>query len=626
MTEELPTSDEPVLSARRSGPQPAPVWGRPWSAALLGTALFATVLAFWISRRGALSVDELHTALLGRLWADGQSLSFYVGSVTRYEGGSWLIAWPVSWLMRLGAWGTAATSWAAGAISLITVFTASLWVAREERPLAGLAVGPLVALCAPELVHYSYRAWGSLCEALVFLPLLALAFGAWLDRGRGLLAATLLGLLLGVAVVVSYLHMLTALTLLVVLAEQARRSGRWRRAGAEAGVVGGVALLVFAAWIAVAVPIPAEALEVRGGRSLFSALRDLLVVRVDRVVLHLLRAWAGGLLPHTALRLAAGTGLTLLALTGAVVAWRRGGRTRWVVLFAGVCVPGLSLGHSLALPPDVYRYYLPLLAAAIVLIAAWDVRAVAAAAALGLVLQLPSGPPAPYQAPDRSHLELGASALHRFAPDPHVKFKAFLGVTTPRLRPYLSFGYGLDTGVRFSGSWGGMRGAASAPVATVDVERDPHLHLLQERAWIDMWHDAQDRSGERRFFEGLGVGLMRDGIIDPNEGALLAAAEPSERVSILEGVGAALLIGLEARVDPTRWREGFEPLAREEDWEAVGRGIARCADVHGLPPDVELSLTEGAPALQRLRIGLEARRDVELRAMVVQPVVPTPEG
>jgi len=586
---------------------------------------FGAVLAFWISRRGALSVDELHTALLGRLWSQGEPLSFYVGSLTRYEGGSWLIAWPVSWLMRLGAWGTAATSWTAGGIALVTVGATSYWLARAERPAAGLAVGPLAALAAPELMHYAYRAWGSLCEALVFLPLLALACAAWADRGRRLWLAPALGVLLGAAVVFSYLHMLTSLALLAVLADEARRHGRWRRAAVEALIVGGVAMLVFGFWVACSSPLPAEALEVRGGRSLASVWTDLLFVRLDRVILHLPRAWVGELLPHTPLRLTAGVGLSLLSVAAGVTAWRRGGGSRQVVWFALVCVPGMSLGHALAGPPQVYRYYLPLLAASLVLIAAWDLRAVVVAAVLGLVLQLPAGPTEPWQAPDRSYLELGASALHRYAPDPHVKFGAFYRVTTPRLRPYLAFGYGLDTGTRFGASWSGMRSEGSG-ASSLDVSRDPHLHLYEERAWIDLWDGVEDRSAEARFFEGIGVGLLRDGTVDTAELALLEAARSTERVWIHEGMGAALVAATEAGEPVDRWGGAWRSVASGDDWEALGRGAARCAAQAGLPAGLEQTLAPPGGALSRLRVGLEARRDVELRAMVLQPVVPTPEG
>jgi hypothetical protein len=387
-----------------------------------------------------------------------------------------------------------------------------------------------------------------------------------------------------------------------------------------------VALLVFGVWLALAVPIQEEALQVRGGRSLASAWLDLLLVRVDLVAMHLPRAWIGGQLPHTLPRLVAGLGLSSLVIAAGVVAWRRGGRLRWVVVFALVCVPGMSLGHSLAAAPQVYRYYLPLLAAGIVLVAAWDLRAVAAVALLGLVLQLPSGPPEGWQAPDRSHLELGASALHRFAPDPHVKFKALSGVTAPRLRPYLAFGYGLDSGVRFSDSWGGMREGLSRPGAAVDVARDPHLYLFDARTWIEVGHDQNDPAARRSFFEGLGVGMARDGVIDDNEVALLAVMHRIERGPVIEGVGAALLVQMEGGAELDGWTEAFSLAATDDDWEALGRGIARCAGPGGVPPGVDRLVVEGSPALQRLLIGLEARRDVELRAMVEQPVVPTPEG
>ena len=59
--------------------------------------IFAAAMISQIVRRSALTMDELHTLLLGISWMRGDVLPFYVGSVSRYEGGSWLIAWPVSW-------------------------------------------------------------------------------------------------------------------------------------------------------------------------------------------------------------------------------------------------------------------------------------------------------------------------------------------------------------------------------------------------------------------------------------------------------------------------------------------------------------------------------------------------
>ena len=79
-------------------------------AAAGAVVIFAAAMISQIVRRSALTMDEIHTLLLGTSWMQGDVLPFYVGSVTRYEGGSWLIAWPVSWLLGMGASGTAATS------------------------------------------------------------------------------------------------------------------------------------------------------------------------------------------------------------------------------------------------------------------------------------------------------------------------------------------------------------------------------------------------------------------------------------------------------------------------------------------------------------------------------------
>ena len=186
------------------------------AAALFSAGLFATAMAWQIGARSALTMDELHTLLVARLIAAGESVPFYLGSVSRYEGGSWLICWPVALLLRLGAWGSAATCWAAGSIALVTVALSSLWLGRRFGPLSALCLGPLLAVCAPEFVHYSYRAWGSLPEALVVYPLAAFGYEAWLSAGRRPGGSLLLGLLLAAAIVLSYLHMVTALLFVVL--------------------------------------------------------------------------------------------------------------------------------------------------------------------------------------------------------------------------------------------------------------------------------------------------------------------------------------------------------------------------------------------------------------------------
>ena len=168
---------------------------------MASACIFLAIIGWQIHQRSALTMDEVHTLLLARCFAAGETLSFYLGSVTRYEGGSWLIAWPVSLLLRLGAYGSGATSWTAGGISVATVALSSWLLARRINGLAGLVFGPLLALCTVEYLHYSYRAWGSLAEALLALPLFGLALDRWWSTGRRPLTAIACGLLLGLALV-----------------------------------------------------------------------------------------------------------------------------------------------------------------------------------------------------------------------------------------------------------------------------------------------------------------------------------------------------------------------------------------------------------------------------------------
>ncbi|MCP4871911.1 MAG: hypothetical protein GY898_24665 [Proteobacteria bacterium] len=510
-------------------------------------------------------MDELHTVLVGAAIADGDIPSFYVGSVSRYEGGSWLIAFPVGLLLALGAWAAAAVSWAAAAISITTVALGSVWLARHVRPTAGLFLGPVLAFAAPEVVHYSYRAWGSLHEALVMLPVIGLAGAAWLDRGRPRSGAVGLGVLLGIGLVLSYVHFITALAVVGVAAFEARSDRR--RMAVDVGLVAAASVVVLGVWIVAMVPIPAEALEVRGGRSLASTLPSLLLVRLDLVLTSLPLAWVGAAQDLTTAKLAAGAGLVGLTAAAAIAVWRAGGRGRHLVIAAAVCVPALSVGHSLVEAPMVLRYYLPLLGLSAALIVAWDDRAAAAAVALGLLFWIPSGLVIPGQDPVRSHAELGGNALHRYAPQPHAKFLLLRAQASPAVRPPLAFGYGRDTGLRFSSSWSGIQSGAPAS-GEVDPTADPHLYLFEARAWISAYDGLSDVPDRAAFFQGLGVGLVLDHTFDDAERVLLDAAAPGDRASIIEGMGAAArvrpvpgdVMALEAEL-PEAWARGYEAAA-----------------------------------------------------------------
>ena len=556
---------------------------RPAACAAVGTAVFAAVVAWQIAHRGALSMDELHTALLGRAIAAGDGPSFYVGSVSRYEGGSWLIGYPVALLLRLGAWATAATSWTAGGLAIAAVFAASLWTARAAKPSAALGVGPILGLAAPEVVHYSYRAWGSLHEALFVVPVLALLGAQWLDRDRPFGGAVLLGLLLGAGLVLSYVHFVTGLAMAGVVAlEAAGRAGpraAARSTAADLGLAFLAAAAVLILWIAAAVPIPDEALQVRDGRTLTSTLPALLAVRLDLVLMDLPRAWIGAVEDVDGAAVVAAAGLSLLTVSAAVAVWRRGGRGRHAVVYALAWLPALSVGHSLAAGDDVLRYYVPLLATSAVLLSLWDPRAVAAACLLGLV----AGGPAytiPGQDPVRSHAELGANALHRYLPDPHAKLHLLHAHAQPALKAPLAFGYGLDTGRRFSATWSGLHEASGdVPAERVDPATDPHLHLYDASAWTAAL-DGAPEDVRAPFLEGLGVGLVADGVLDEAERRLIAILDAPAAAAVAAGIGAA-------------GRAGQLP---EELHEAARRGAARAASPHGLGRLIRL------------------------------PIVPTPEG
>jgi len=590
-------------------------------AAIASTAIFGVAMAAQIVRRSALTMDELHSLLLGKSWAAGEVLSFYVGSVTRYEGGSWLIAWPVSWLLRLGVPPVASTSWAAGIIALVTVCAASVWVARTtERAGAALAVGALAA-CVPELVHYSYRAWGNLCEALVILPLGALAYGRWIDRGRSLRAAPLLGLLLALGVVLSYFHLITAAVFVAIQGVEAWPERR-RRALVETAAVVGVALAAFGLWVFLTYPDPGDALIVRDGNTLTGLLPSLLLPRLDRVVLALPGAWIGQHLAATPLRLAAGVGLSGLLLGAGIAGWRAGGRIRWAVLFAVGYLPALSVGHALLGAPDVYRYHLPLFAIAVVLIASWGALPSLAAVLCGLTFWLPGGLEIPYQNPAEAYLELGGNAVYRDHADPHVKFKALRAQTPALYRPWLAFGYGHDLGQRHGRVRRGMQQTLDGePYAADIVANDPHFSLYRPPDWVDWWEELGEAPDQREFLLGLGMGLVADATLDATEFELLAHLPRPRRDVVLEGVGAALQRALRAGRDLAGWDVGLlrAPVA---DYAAVGRGMARVRR-GAWPAGRDLGLS--GDAATALAEGQTAAADHAWRAMANVRLIPTPE-
>jgi hypothetical protein len=596
------------------------------TAVSISTLFFAAMMAWQITTRSALTMDELHTLLVARVMASGEWVSFFIGSVSRYEGGSWLVCWPVSVLLRLGAWGSAATCWTAGTISLATVGLGSWWLFRHFGAGAALSIGPLLALCAPELLHYSYRAWGSLAEALIVYPLAALAYEAWQRRGRSLLGAVSLGVLLAVAVVISYLHMATAL--LFVLLQWLDREGRpASRVLVETLLVAATSLGCFALWLGVAVPHLDEALTVRGGTPILETLLGLLIVRLDLVALSFPQAWMGQHLDRGILPLVMGTGLSLLAAWSAVVAWRRGGKARWLSCLWITLLPAMSVGHQLAQAPDVLRYYLPLLACSLALIATAGLRHSLLAVAFGLLMWLPQGLHMPYQNPAHAYLELGSNALYRFSTNPHEKFHLLLEHVPEGYAPWFAFGYGLDAGTRYSRDTRSMAGAIETwHISGRNPLANPHFVFSAPPAWRPFSPDAPDSVADLDtwFHRGLGVGLLADGRVDGLEVDMLGIVGTPSRQGVMEGLGAASRVLFVGNDPPAgRWLGPLLLHTGPADWVAFGQG-AGDGGTPGRPDAKDLGLWGDPLRTESCRLGWEAASHTELSAMAQVSVIPTP--
>jgi hypothetical protein len=287
-----------------------------------------------------------------------------------------------------------------------------------------------------------------------------------------------------------------------------------------------------------------------------------------------------------------------------------------------VCLPALSVGQRLLDAPQVYRYYIPLLATSIFLIAAWHWRAMLCAVLLSMTFWFPSGLEMPGQSPERSHMELGGNAFHRYDQEPHIKYNTYREVVSPAFKNWFAFGYGLDSGMRYSPTRSSMtEGVRESGATPNDIATNPQLSLYHALSWSRV---EGDPVGDLPFFfRGMGAGMGADGQIDPLEGELLGKLPPEQRAAVMTGFGATLGQMLAAGTAPATWSVGLGGPPSPADWEALARGVVAVGAAHlilGEIPGVELSSGER----DAIRRGLQSAPADNLTEMMQVPMVPTP--
>lgn len=504
---------------------PPPAGGRALvAAAAASTAVLVLRLAPAVGRQFADS-EELHALLCARLLLAGDVLHPALGSLTSYEGGSWLLPFPVAVALAAGLDGTVATGVVAAAGAALGAFFASLWAGRLAGWPAAAAVGPLLALTSPQFTAYGVLATGGTPDSLFALPLLGLLGATWVTRGRPRRWLPVLGLALGAAAVLSYLHLVTCLVFALVQATEGRLQGNSRERAKETLLVGAAVLVMLVAWHYLVSGGTVGVPSVRGGVRISSIAGLALIPRLDLVAVDVPRAWAGPSGDVLGVRVAAGGVLSVLGLAAAVVAWRRGGPNRWPVLLLATCALAGAASRTLAEEQaDLARYYLPVLATSVVLIASWRPAAAAVGLACGLVISIP-GPAEPVPIwPDRAHSRLAVDYIGPRGPDAglHEKYARFAQVTEPQYASALALGHGAGVGLQL-GERGTIFGRAEEEV----LGRTPGAPRAELRP---------------DYLFGLGVGIAADRILEEEELQLLVWASPRERSTLLAGLGAGLLV------------------------------------------------------------------------------------
>jgi len=486
-------------------------------AAALGVSIFVVWAALGLPGRFP-DPEELNALVGARALLDGQPLPPWLGTLTRYEGGSWLIAAPLSLLLALGLEGVAATGTLALISAALGVALASVWAGRVAGAPAALLTGPLLAFGCRPLATFATVGTGGTTDFLFALPLFALVGERWKAGDRSHAGVAALGLLAGAAAAASFAHLATAAVLGLLVLHAARPSTRVRTAASFAA-----AAAVFPLGWLLAVGggelRPPTLRDGRGGGDLLSA---LFPPRLGSWLADLPAAIGGRTADPPAFDRFAATTLAVLLVIACLDAARQPGPRRRAATAAGLLALAATAGPGLTnVPADLVRYSLPAIATALVLAATRPPLGVAVLA-VGLALGPPPVPLIAPGSPDDGAMALGLlyAEVREPATHQHERARAVLARLPTQHHSALVFGHGVRSGTRLQHlmtappeTWAGWRfgGAASWLAGPSPAHRD---------AWL----------------QGLGAGLAQGGVT-PLERLFLGLATPADRADLNVGLG-----------------------------------------------------------------------------------------
>ncbi len=526
---------------RRGAVRIALVAGLLAAAALLALTLPARLKPF--------SPGEFDLLLAARSFAAGRWLPLWAGSVHPEATGTWMEAALLSPLLALGIADTTALR-LLGALHMgLLVAAAAGLAARLRGAAAGWSAAGLLLLC-PLMLRAHSQTLGTTVELAGFELLLAWAA---LESRDSIGRALAVGIGVGTAIAASAHALILLPWLLLVLSPRA-----WLLSVLGAGAA-------WAPWVLLRDPLGPD----RAPLAVLSRPLGELPSLLDLGDL-------GSLLLHAPFALQHGVGrwiwvpMAAALLLAVVFAGLRGTPDeRRLAALAALAAAPLLLAEDLMGYPAAYRYFVPVVAPAAVLLATPlgrpPLRARWAAAGLGVLALALAWPTLSSQDLDRQGAAFYAGQ-HRMSWSQrplHTHALWLLPVVEASELVAFSQGYGLELG---------------------RVQRPLRLGVTEpERADVVTWLailPALSSPAQRGLLRGLGLGLGEDGRLDPDELEFLDAATPAARADLWFGVFAAqgeraFMLGRSAPLAGADWDE-LGPL--RPDVETAVRGLAETLD------------------------------------------------